>query len=199
MRHSWLTCIGVHVSPMDLTAVAAAILCVASCSATSPRPSVPSTHLPAYEGHATELFDDGISALAVGMGVEPTVSPRERALVRERTHLGDSVVRARVVSLTSARDEAGPRWFVGLHTVERLTEGRPVPDNFMVCIDGNAPGARLLRALDGQIIGTPLVAFLREFAPTEGKEGELHFHLAGDGKDQVDAVRVEALVGDIGQ
>lgn len=177
----------------------AAFLCV-SCSTTGPRPSVPSSHLQAYEGHARELFDDGIGAQAVGLGVEPIVSPRERDLARERAHLGDSVLRTRVVSLTSAQDESGPRWFIGLRTVERLTGERNVPDNFALCIDSKAPGARLLRALDGQIIGTPLVAFLREFAATEeGKEGELHFHLSSDGKDEVDAVRVAALAGDIGR
>jgi hypothetical protein len=174
-----------------------AFLC-ASC-ASSPTPSTPSPHLPVYEGRATELFDDGIGAQALGAGIEPTLSPEERELLRERTNLGDGVVRARVVSLTSAQDESGPRWFFGLHTVERLTGERPVPDNFTLLIDGKAPGARLVRALDGQIIGANVVAFLREFVSTQGKKGELHFHLAGDSKDETDAVRVAALVGDLRQ
>jgi hypothetical protein len=97
---------------------------------------VPRAHVAPYEGHAIELFDDGIGAQAVGPGVEPTVSPGERDLVRERTHLGDCVVRTRVVSLTSAQDESGPSWFIGLHTVERLTGKRQVPDNFTLRIGG---------------------------------------------------------------
>jgi hypothetical protein len=174
-----------------------ALLC-ASCGS-SPPPSAPSSRLPVYEGRATELFDDGIGAQALGAGIEPTLSPQERDLLRERTNLGDGVVRARVVSLTSAQDDSGPRWFVGLHTVERLTGERQVPDNFTLLIDGKAPGARLVRALDGQIIGAKVVAFLREFVSTQGKKGELHFHLAGDSKDETDAVRVAALVGDLRQ
>jgi hypothetical protein len=197
MFNPWCARSGIHVFRMSLVAVSLTLLC-AACGGTSVRSSVPSAHLPAYEGHAAELFDDGIGAQALGSGVEPTLSPREQELLRERTNLGDGVVRARVVSLTSAQDESGPRWFIGLHTVERLTGEREVPDNFTVLIDGKAPGARLVRALDGQIIGAPLVAFLREFASTQGREGELHFHLAGDGKNEVDAVRVAALVGDAG-
>ncbi|MGO9837186.1 MAG: hypothetical protein ACLP1X_23565 [Polyangiaceae bacterium] len=175
----------------------AALLC-ASCGSRPP-PSALSPHLPIYEGRATELFDDGIGAQALGAGIEPTLSPQERDLLRERTNLGDGVVRARVVSLTSAQDDSGPRWFVGLHTVERLTGERQIPDNFTLLIDGKAPGARLVRALDGQIIGARVVAFLREFVSTQGMKGELHFHLAGDSKDETDAVRVAALVGDLRQ
>jgi len=169
------------------------LLCV-SCAATGPHPSAPS-HLPLYAGHARELFDDGVGAQALGWGVEPAVSPRERDLVRERTHLGDCVVRARVVSLTSAQSEAGPSWFIGLHTVEALAGERHLPDNFTVRIDARAPGSGVLRTLEGQIVGAPVVAFLREFPSAEGKSGELHFHLASDAKDEVDAVRVAALVG----
>jgi hypothetical protein len=146
----------------------------------------------------TELFDDGIGAQAFSTGVELTVSARERQLVRERTHMGDGVVRVRVVSITSAQDASGPRWFLGLHSVERLAGGRPLPDNFTVLVNGSAPGARLLRDLEGQIVGAPLVAFLREFASPEGKDGELHFHLASDAKDEVDAVRVASLDADGG-
>jgi len=188
----WRTRADMHAAPVSLVLVSVALLC-AACGGASARPAGSSSHFPIYEGNAVELFDDGIGAQAIGSGVEPTLSPRERELLRERTNLGDSVVRARVVSLTSAQRESGPRWFLGLHTVERLTGARDVPDNFTVLIDGKAPGARLLRALEGQIIGAPLVAFLREFASAGGEEGELHFHLAGDGKEEVDAVRVAAL------
>jgi len=174
-------------------------LTCAACGGTIARRPVSPAYLPAYEGYATELFDDGIGAQGIGSGIEPAVSPRERDLVRDRTQRGDCVVRVRVVSVASAQDASGPRWFIGLHTVERLTGERSLPDNFTVRMDGKAPGARLLRALDGQIVGAPLVAFLREFASTESKEGELHFHLAGDGKDEVDAVRVAALTGEVGQ
>ena len=192
MFKPWRTRADMHAASMGVVLVSMALLCGA-CGAASARPAASSSHLPVYEGAAMELFDDGIGAQAIGSGVEPTLSVRERELLRERTNLGDSVVRARVVSLTSAQGESGPRWFLGLHTVERLSGARNVPDNFTVLIDSKAPGSRLVRALEGQIIGAPLVAFLREFASAGAKEGELHFHLASDGKEEVDAVRVAAL------
>jgi hypothetical protein len=187
-----------RISRMSFLAFASALVC-ASCAAGNPLPSAPSPALPVYEGRATELFDDGIAAQAIGPGVHAGASAGERELLRERTR-GDCVLRARVVTLALAEDESGPRWVLGLHPVETLTGKLRMHDDFVLRIDGRSPGAGLLRALDGQIVGAPVVAFLREFAPAEGSgRAELHFHLAGDAKDEVDAVRVAALAGEMGQ
>jgi hypothetical protein len=180
-------------------AVALAAALSSACGAVSQRPAAPSPQLPAYAGHATELFDDGIGAQVIGPGVEPSSSPRERNLLRERTHQGDRVVRARVVAFTSTQDESGPRWLLSMHTVETLTGDGHGQDDFTVRIDGKAQGAGIVRALGGGLIGAPLVAFLRDFAAAEGSgERELHFHLSGDGKAEVDAIRIAALDGESG-
>jgi hypothetical protein len=179
--------------PSSWVAACVAIFSCAPVGATGHGSSAPARPLASYEGRATELFDDGIGAQGIGIGADATVSLQERELVRDRTHMGDAVLRVRVVSLTSTQDEGVPRWLMGVQAVERLAGDRPAPDNFTLVIDGRAPGAKLLRALDGQIIGAPLVAFVREFAAKSGDGEELHFHLAGDGKDEVDAVRVAAL------
>jgi len=133
----------------------------------------------------------------VGYNLDPGVAPREDSLLRERTLLGDRVVRAQVVSITSTRNDSGRTWQIGLHTLERLAgEGGGDPE-FTLRMNGSAPGASVMRTFDGRLIGIPLMAFIREFEPTGGAgRSELHFHLASQDKDEVDAVRVAALSGD---
>jgi hypothetical protein len=169
----------------------------ASCAPAGPTRALRAHALPAYAGREAALFDDGIDPQAVGYNLDPGVAPREDSLLRERTLLGDRVVRAQVVSITSTRNDSGRTWQIGLHTLERLAgEGGGDPE-FTLRMNGSAPGASVMRTFDGRLIGIPLMAFIREFEPTGGAgRSELHFHLASQDKDEVDAVRVAALSGD---
>jgi hypothetical protein len=55
-----------------------------------------------------------------------------------------------------------------------------------------------LKTFDGRLVGVPLVAFLREFAGADGSgQGDLHFHLSREGKDELRAVNVAALLGEV--
>ena len=168
-----------------------------ACAGPAPRPLLPSSGLPVYQGREVELFDDGLGAQLVGMNLEPGASPKEHALLRDRTREGDCVVRARVVTVASGEDESGPRWFISFHTTERLAGERDLPDDFTLRMDARSPGAGAIRTLERQLVGAQLVAFLREFAPAEGggngSAGELHFHLGGDAKEEIDSVHVAAV------
>jgi hypothetical protein len=180
---------------LGLAAIALTIV-LASCSSAKPAAVVPTHVLPAYGGHEAALFDDGIDPQAVGYSLEPAVSPRQDTLLRERTRLGDRVVRAQVTSITSTRNESGPTWQIGLHTLERLAGEREADPDFTLHVKATAPGAKVMRVFDRRLIGLPLLAFMREFEPTNGDgPGELHFHLASQDKDELDAVRVAALPG----
>jgi hypothetical protein len=149
-----------------------------------------------YTADAFALFDDGIEPQAVGASLEPA-GPENGRLLRERTRLGDCVARVRVVTITSKLAQSKRSWQIGLHTIERLA-GTCGASDFTLAIDAMSPGAGLLQAFDGRLVGTTLVAFLREFARTGGSgEGDLHFHLAGDDRDELHAVRVAALLGEV--
>lgn len=185
------------ISSVRLLALAAIALTTVTASCAPAAPALRAHALPAYAGREAALFDDGIEPQAVGYNLEPGVAPREDSLLRERTRLGDRVVRAQVVSITSTRNESGRTWQIGLHTLEKLAgEGGADPE-FTLRMNGSAPGASVMRIFDGRMIGIPLMAFIREFEPTGGAgRSELHFHLASQDKDEVDAVRVAALSGD---
>jgi hypothetical protein len=177
---------------LSLAAIALTLF-LSSCGGTTSREVVASA-LPSYRGYEASLFDDGIDARALGYSFEAAVSPKEDRLLRERTRVGDRVVRAHVISITSTRDASGPTWQIGLHTVEKLAGKAAAEPDFTLRLNGTAPGAGVMRALDDRLIGVSLVAFVREFDAAYGAgRGELHFHLAGEDQDELDAVRVAAL------
>jgi hypothetical protein len=186
-----------------------------ACGGGGPGARGPERALPAYSGHAQDLFDDGIDAAAVGLtlgsvapltgGQTARAAPRSDNLLRERTQVGDAVVRARVRTVTSKDEDRGRTWFIGLHTLERLAGTGPLESDFTVEIGPSAASSGLLRAYESHLIGSTFVAYVREFehpsaakaaagAPPPPAEGDLHFHIARDDKDEVDAVRAAVLL-----
>jgi hypothetical protein len=161
--------------------------------------ATPARVLPHYDRRAAELFDDAIEPSAVGYRLE-SIPSSMRPHLRERTLAADAVVRARAVTLTSNHDEAANSWQVGLRTIETLAGTNP-PAAFTLQIRASDPSAGVVRSNEGQIAGKTFVAFLREFSPAPGADGaaaaQLHFHVAPDSKDEVDAVREAALLGEV--
>jgi len=158
----------------------------------------PGGKLPPYDAHAMELFDDGIEPSAIGfetgVQIEPSRSaPRADNLLRERTQVGDAVVRARVTTVTAKDEDRGRSWQLGLRTEERLAGSGALDADFTLPVDASGPSAGMLRAFENRLVGTVLVAFVRQFARAGG-DPELHFHIARDSKDEIDAVRAAVLL-----
>lgn len=160
----------------------------------------PGRPLPPYGGHATELFDDAIEPNAVGYPMEAGTSPLSDTRVRERTQVGDAVVRARVTTVTSKAEDRGPSWQLGLHTVERLAGAGPLEKDFTLVVGPADPAAGIVRGFEARLIGTSFVAFVREFthpgAPP-GEPGDLRFHLAADSPDELKAVKAAQLLQEV--
>jgi hypothetical protein len=161
----------------------------------------PARALPPYDRPAAELFDDAVEPSAVGYTLESTPSSK-RPHLRDRTLAADAVVRARVVTVTSDSRDAAGALQVGLRTIETLSGANP-PNSFTLLIKNTNPSAGVVRDVESRIAGMTFVAFLREFAPAPGPEeangpgaAQLHFHVAPDSKDEVDAVREAALLGE---
>ncbi|MBV9949883.1 MAG: cobalamin ABC transporter substrate-binding protein [Myxococcales bacterium] len=170
---------------------AAAIVGAAcACGGAAATGRAPDAPLPAYRGHAVELFDDTIEPRAVGFELERTAAPRADALLRERTQVGDAVLRGRVTTVTSKDEDKGRTWQVGLHVIHRLAGKTPVGDDVTVELGPGSPSAGILRSWEGRLIGKSFILFVREFA-REGSAGDsdLHFHLVRDGEEEAAAVR----------
>jgi hypothetical protein len=156
-----------------------------------------------YAGRATELFDDVIEPAAVGYGGADTGgSPKDNALLRERTQTGDAVVRARVVTVTSEPEAHGDEWRIGLKTLETVAGKHPPEGEFTFVVQGSTPAAGIVRTLEARLIGSTFVVFLRQFErarkdAAEGSAAQLHFHFAKDDKDELGAVREASLLGEV--
>ncbi len=174
------------------------LVILASCSSATLVPVEPRRALPAYEGAAVGLFDDGIDAQPPSAGFGPGSSHEDSERLRERTELGDCVARVRVVTITSTQSEGGASWQVGLHTLETLAGNSPVGADWTLRVDDQGEAANTLRVLGGRLIERPFIVFVRQFARAAGGiGGELHFHLAAEEGDQLGAVRVAALLAQV--
>jgi hypothetical protein len=197
--------------------LAVCALGVASCGGGTPGARGAGRPLPPYSGHALDLFDDAIEPSTIGTraggftGLDALSAlsaragtPRSDNLLRERTQVGDAVVRARVQTVTSKEEDRGRSWRLGLHTIERLAGAGPLDDDFAVGVAADGPAAGLLRAYESRLVGTTLIAFVRVYtrpdpvgaagaAAAPDPEGDLHFHIARDAKDELEAVRSATL------
>jgi hypothetical protein len=150
--------------------------------------------LPPYSGHAVDLFDDAIEPLTVGFHLDAhRAAPRSDNLLRERTQVGDAVVRARVTSVSSREEDGGRSWQIGMHVVDRLGGAGPLDPDFALRVGPTDASAGIVRSFESQLIGQMVVAFVREFI-RPGRDPELHFHLAPDSKDELDAVNAAVLL-----
>jgi hypothetical protein len=156
------------------------------CTPLEPPPA-PARPLPAYAGHAAELFDDVIEPGAVGVSLDPGDDPRTDRRVRERAQIGDATVRLRITTLTTKEEDSGTRYIVGVQVVEKLTGQYPPPPTFELSLGRTSPSVGIVKAMDNQLVGKTFIAFLRTFVRGDG-DHELHFHLGADTKAEVEAV-----------
>jgi hypothetical protein len=160
----------------------------------------PARDLPAYTGHAVELFDDVIEPVSVGYAVLPSAAPATDARLRERVQTGDAVVRARVVTVTSKREGEGHAYQLAFHTLERLAGKGPLDTDFTLDIASSDQAAGIIKAFDAGLVGNKFVVFVRAFAhPGDAYEADLRFHLAGETPAELDAVKQAMLLQQVRQ
>jgi hypothetical protein len=171
-------------------------LCFA-CGGTSPGAQTPSRPLPAYSGHATELFDDAIEPKAVGLELEQTISAKSDPRFRERSQVSDVVVRARVSTVTGKVEGVDTSYQVGFRVLSTLAGKHPVGEEFSVHFDKNSPSSGILKSFEGRLVGKTMVVFVRAFVRPDADQ-ELHVHAAADNKDVTDAVREAVILEELG-
>jgi|GEM_PF-1217098 len=149
--------------------------------------------LPTYAGHETELFDDAIEPRAVGLELDRGGPPRGDAMLRERTQVGDAVLRARIDTVTIHEDGVDTRFDLGLQTIESLAGSHAPSTGFSVRLGKGSPSTGIVRSMQTRLSGKTFVVFLREFIRADG-DTELHFHMAPDDKEEKAAVRDSAAL-----
>jgi hypothetical protein len=181
-----------------LLVVAGVVGFVSACGPSSPgAQSGANRPLPAYSGHATELFDDAIEPKAVGLELEQASSPKSDPRFRERAQVSDVVVRARVSTVTGKVEGPETTYQVGFKVLDTLTGHHPVGDEFTVRFDKNSPSSGILKSFEGRLVGKTMVVFVRAFVRPDA-DHELHLHASADSTDVVAAVKEAVALEELG-
>lgn len=174
--------------------VVAVVVCVSGCAG---KPAeAPTRPLPAYSGHATELFDDTIDPAAVGLDVDRSYVPRSDLLLRERAQVADAVIRVKVATLTAKQEDSGTSYDIGFRSVETIAGDHPPSPDFGVKIGRASHSAGIMRSFEDRLVNKDFIVFVRLFVRSDGDK-ELHFHLAPDTKEMrvavMNAVQLDRL------
>lgn len=174
------------------------ILLLSSCtplqhapdSATASRSNAP------WEGRLQELFNDSIDPSAVGLA--GTSVSHAGGAVAARAQEAHFVVRVRVGTVTTEGRGDDLRYLITLRTVGDPVAGpRPPSDTVQVTVTRANPAFGIVQAKDLALAGTYFIAFLREF--DENGATVMHWHLARDAQDVVDAARKGAVLSEVSE
>ncbi len=158
--------------------------------------NAPSRPLPGYSGHSADLFDDTIEPAAVGLDFDRGYSPRADPALRERSQVGDAVLRVKVSTVTAKTDGPDSIYQLGLHTVETIAGKHPPPADFTVTISKVSESHGIMKNFESRLVGYAFIAFVREFVRPDG-DREVHFHLAPDTKEVKNAVNEALVLGEV--
>jgi hypothetical protein len=178
--------------------VPACAVLVTGCGGSMPLTRAPRA-LPAYDTLSTELFDDGIEPTAVGFPIAQVATPETDNRLRERTQVGDAVVRARVITVS---EDTAHNWQLVFQSVEVIRSSKgdgTVEKDFILQVQPTDPSAGILKSMSGRLVGHTFVVFLRTFrhgsGAQAGDDADLHFHVAPDTKDEIASVRAALASG----
>ncbi|MET0593777.1 MAG: hypothetical protein ABW133_13820 [Polyangiaceae bacterium] len=167
-----------------------------SNASTSKAPEAPSPlSFPPYAGPATQLFDDRIDPMAVGLaGV--TENPRLDQTLKARTQKAEVAGRMRVSTVTV--DSVGGRPVYRLRFT--LSEAPVVARGFNgnqieVALTDDSPAFAIVKWLDTKLIGYSFVGFFHRFAGSY--EPQIRFHLSPDDPQVLSAVRDASALSEL--
>jgi hypothetical protein len=168
--------------------------CVASPVA--PAPARGPLHAPVeYNGLLTLLFDNEFESGVLGYRANEVVPTRPDRTLRERIDDSDSVVRARIATVTASCDDTGCGWRLDLEVLQTLAGAAKDGDRIVLRVGSTDPSASLLRRLDTQLVEHTVVFFLRTFLGTD-REDRVCFHASPDRPDELAAIRTATLLNE---
>ncbi|HTN87347.1 MAG TPA: cobalamin ABC transporter substrate-binding protein [Sorangium sp.] len=187
-------------APLRLAlAVLATVGPAGGCIADQERPATsidPYSGLPAWEGHAVEVFDDNIEPAAVGFSLDGP-SPRSDPFLRERAQTADVVTRVRVSTVTVDSIGEQSSYHLGVQVADApLTTPRVQDRSFELHIRPTSRAFGVAKAVDARLRGLTFIAFIRRFAGEAG-EPEFHWHLSPDTAEVAAAVREAVVLGEL--
>ena len=168
------TCDGEAPRRARQVAALAALALIAACGPSAqPVPAPSAEKYPEYTPEQASLFDDTFSPAVFGAPVDKP--PGEDPKLRERTRLADSVVRAKVATLTRDRGpEGSPSYQLGLRPLEPAWRGETPDQAVFAPVNGGSPAYPFVASADAVLVGRVVVLFVRRY--NEGGSATLHWH-----------------------
>jgi hypothetical protein len=191
------TLVQFRVSALTRTIAAAALASLLTgCGGSGDPAKAPGSSLPAYRGDVADQFDDTIEAHAVGLELENYTAPKNDLRLRARAQAADVVVRARIQTVTGEAGSGAHAYQLSFKVVATLGGKHPLGDEFMVRVDKTSPSLGIVKSMEGQLVGKPVIVFAKAFARASG-EREIHFHAAADSQDVAAAVKEAVILDEV--
>ncbi len=144
-----------------------------------------------WEGRLQQLFDDSIDRSAVGLA--GTSDAHAGGLLIQRAEEADYILRVRTAIVST---EGAGRYLITLQVMGDPIAGPRFPSKeIQISVGANSPAFGVVKVKDLRLAGTHFIAFLREF-PHQASTA-IHWHLARDGEDVVDAARKGAVLSEL--
>jgi hypothetical protein len=171
---------------------------VAGCGSSSPRVVSAVAGLPEYTPAEASVFGDTLSSTVFGL--PPEVQPRDDAKLAARAQRADTIVGARVATV-SAESLAGVRGY----SISILPDPRPIagenPESpIELRIGPGNPSLSRVQTAGTALMGRRFLVFLRRYS--DGGEPALHFHGEADNPDvrkAIDSAKALDALGDRAQ
>ena len=158
-----------------------------------PTASAPRSNAP-WEGRLKNLFDDSVDPSAVGLA--GTSASNAGGAVAARAEEADFIVHVRVGTITTEGSGNAMRYLITLRVVGDPVAGpRPPSDTIQITVAKINPTFGIVQAKDLALAGKHFIAFLREF--DQNDTTVVHWHLARDAQDVVDAARKGAVLSEL--
>lgn len=171
--------------------LASAIGCATSGSPSASNLPPGAVVLP-YDAYGAHLFGDVIEPSAVGL-LTAAPSPQARQLLGERTRQAHVVTRVRVQTVTADVIHGQPRYQLVLAEIgPSLTRSGLPGGRVELEVWPQTPAFGIVKANDTRLVGKSFLGFFRWFRA--GEEPRIHWHLASDDPETIDAAREAALV-----
>jgi hypothetical protein len=152
-------------------------------------------NFPVYAGNATQLFDDRIDPMAVGLadvGENPGTDP----ILRARTQSAELVGRTRVSTVNVDSVGGKPLYRLRFTLAEQPIVSRGLSvDQIEIAVRDDSPAFGIVKWLDTKLIGHSFVGFFQRFAGST--EPEVRFHLSADDPQVLGAVRDASALSEL--
>jgi len=148
--------------------------------------------LPEYTGEEAVVFDDVIDLTIFGRAA--SIRPHEDPKLAERVRTADSVLIAKIATVTSDRGQStSPDYQLAFRPLAPALTGATPTELVVVNVTQNSPSYQFVLLTDAGLIGRVVVIAFKRYKESGGTV--LHWHVAPDNQEVRAAIEQAKLAG----